>query len=268
MPIGGELGRIGFDHELLFIAADAVDPGNAAHGLSVAADDPVLHGAQIGEPSPPRRSASRPRASDRSHRAAKPGWPATGRFFAGWRIFHDIHQHFAEPGRHRTHLRLDAFGQAFACLGQPLGDLLAREIEIDAFVERSTVTWLNPLREIERVFQPGMPAIAVSTGKVTSRSMSSGPRRRDGVDLHLLVGDVGTASIGSRVSCHKPKAGDDEEEQTTAQRKRTDSAMSLAIMAYSSSPAPLPSSALSRNAFLVATSSGITMALLGAPTLG
>src|SRR3546814_9213134 len=42
-----------------------------------------------------------------------------------------------------------------------------------------TVTWLKPLREIERVLSsPGMPASAVSTGKVTSFSMLTGDSAR------------------------------------------------------------------------------------------
>jgi hypothetical protein len=62
-------------------------------------------------------------------------------------------------------LRLDPFGQAFLGLGQPFGDLLAREIEVGAS-SKTTVTWLKPLREIEReLSSPGIPAIAVSTGR-------------------------------------------------------------------------------------------------------
>lgn len=69
-----------------------------------------------------------------------------------------------------------------------------------------TVTWLKPFLEMERVLSmPVMPAIAVSTGKVTSRSMSSGPNAGAVVfTCTCLLVISGTASIGTRVSWNAP----------------------------------------------------------------
>ena len=58
------------------------------------------------------------------------------------------------------------------------------------------------LREVDReLSKPGMPAIAVSTGNVTKRSMSSGPSSGATVLIcTCLLVMSGTASIGSLVS--------------------------------------------------------------------
>jgi hypothetical protein len=114
-------------------------------------------------------------------------------------------------------LRLDPFGQRAFGLIEPLGNLLTRKIEVGVILE-ITVTWLNPLREIEReLSSPGIPAIAVSTGKVTSRSMSSGPRLGSTVLIcTCLLVMSGTASIGSFKSSDRAKGGNDQREDDHA----------------------------------------------------
>ena len=76
--------------------------------------------------------------------------------------------------------------------GEALVDLLPREIDIRAVAEDAVIC-AKPLRENERVdSRPGMPASAVSIGKVTCFSTSTGESAGAiSVDLHLVVGDVG-----------------------------------------------------------------------------
>ena len=86
---------------------------------------------------------------------------------------------------------------------------------------KTAVTWEKPLREIERVYsRPGMPASAVSTGKVTCFSMSVGERAGASVLICTwLFVMSGTASIGSRVSDQTPKAAAINVTSTTNHRR-------------------------------------------------
>jgi hypothetical protein len=68
------------------------------------------------------------------------------------------------------------------------------------------VTWLKPLRENERVLStPASPERAVSMGKVTRFSTSTGPSPGARVLIcTCLFVMSGNASMGNRNSCHRP----------------------------------------------------------------
>ena len=74
------------------------------------------------------------------------------------------------------------------------------------FSSKITVTWEKPLRDRDRVdCRPGMPAMAVSTGKVTRFSISTGESEASEVLIWTwLLVMSGTASIGSWVNCQAP----------------------------------------------------------------
>ena len=124
---------------------------------------------------------------------------------------------------------------------------------MSVFSVKMAVTCEKPLREIERVLsRPGMPASAVSIRKVTCFSISAGDSAgRRGVDLHLLVGDVGHGV--DRQPGQRPSAERDDRRgrrDTTSQRCWIESARIRLIMLRSQSScsaSALPSSALSMN---------------------
>ncbi len=102
-------------------------------------------------------------------------------------------------------------GSAPPRLDQALADLLAREVDVGRLV-KTAVTWEKPLRDSDRVYSsPGMPASAVSIGKVTCFSMSIGESAGATVLIctWLLVMS-GTASIGSRASDQTPDGRRDQ----------------------------------------------------------
>ena len=122
---------------------------------------------------------------------------------------------------------------------------------------KTAVTCEKPLRESERVYsRPGMPASAVSIGKVTCFSISTG--ESDGVervDLHLAVGDVGHGVDGqARSDADAEHATASSVATTTVQRRWMEKPRirsSMAAPQCSWPPAPLPSSALTRKELVV-----------------
>ena len=129
-----QLRGVGIDLVLLEIAADRIHAGDAGHHLDLRLDDPVLHRAQIGvlldlalqqlavggQETAVALQARHAVALDRG--AGEVDGP---------------HVDFAETGRDRADPRLDALRQAGADLGQPLADLLAREIDVGRLGEDS-----------------------------------------------------------------------------------------------------------------------------------
>jgi hypothetical protein len=84
----------------------------------------------------------------------------------------------------------------------------------------TAVTCEKPLRDIDLVFSiPGIPASAVSTGNVTCFSISAGDRAGATVLIWTwLFVMSGTASTGSFVNDHAPKAAAIAVNSTTSQR--------------------------------------------------
>src|SRR5215203_2070156 len=96
---------------------------------------------------------------------------------------------------------------------------------------KTAVTWEKPLRENERVdSSPGVPASAVSIGKVICFSISIGVSA--GAIALIWTWTLvtsGTASIGNRVSDQKPEAAAASVTSTTSQRRRTEKSTIHAI---------------------------------------
>ena len=116
---------------------------------------------------------------------------------------------------------------------------------------KTAVTCAKPLRESERVYsRPGMPASAVSTGKVTCFSMSTGESDgADGVDLHLVVGDVGHGvdrQPGQREDAEAGRQQRQEQHQPALVDREGEDARIMAGPQWSCSASALPSSAFSR----------------------
>ena len=86
------------------------------------------------------------------------------------------------------------------------------------------VTWLNPLREKERTLStPSSPASAVSIGKVTRFSISTGLRVGTTVLIcTCLLVMSGVTSIGSRFNCQAPKIATTSVRNNMTQRERTE----------------------------------------------
>src|ERR1700752_18177 len=90
----------------------------------------------------------------------------------------------------------------------------------------------KPLRDSDRVLsRPGLPASAVSIGKVICFSISTGDNAGAMVLIcTCLLVMSGTASIGSFVSAKAPKAAVMTPRVTTTQRRRMAKSMTLSIM--------------------------------------
>jgi hypothetical protein len=109
---------------------------------------------------------------------------------------------------------------AVAHAEQALADLLAGEVDVGP-VANTAVTCEKPLRDSDRVRSgPGMPASAVSIGKVTWRSTSTGESEASRV-LICTSGPVmsGTASIGSTHRARTPNSAAMSVATTTVQRR-------------------------------------------------
>jgi hypothetical protein len=105
---------------------------------------------------------------------------------------HRPHRDLAEPGGDRTDARLDALGQAAADFGQTLADLLAREINVGAFGEHGGDLREAVARQRARAFQAGRAGQrGLDREGDLLLDFDRRQRGRDGVDLNLLVGDVG-----------------------------------------------------------------------------
>ena len=187
-----QLRRVGLDVVLLDVAADRIDAGDARHALELRPDDPVLHRAQIGgaldlavEPLALGREVGAVALPARARRRARAA-------SVGAAILDRPHVDLAEAGRDRPHPRLGARRQARRGLEQPLADLLAREVDVGALAEDRRDLREAVARERARVFQA---RDAGERGLDRERDLlldlDRRQRRRDGVDLHLVVGDVG-----------------------------------------------------------------------------
>ena len=134
--IGGELHRVRLDHILLHVAAQGIHVGHAGHGPQLRAHDPVLHGAQIGDlrdlvdqpfsvvgEEAAIRLPARLTVADRRAFAARMG------------ELDGVVEDFPEARGDRAHLGLGAWRQVGPGPRQPLGDLLAHEVEVGVFLE-------------------------------------------------------------------------------------------------------------------------------------
>src|SRR6266705_1347756 len=100
---------------------------------------------------------------------------------------------------------------------------------------KTAVIWAKPLREKERVdSRPGVPASAVSSGNVTCLSISIGVSA-GAMPLICTCTLVisGTASIGSLVKDQAPDTAAAIMSSSTSQRRRTENARMLSIIAPS-----------------------------------
>jgi len=88
-------------------------------------------------------------------------------------------------------MRIDAGRKILLGARQALGDLLAREVNVDVVGEDGGHLAEAVARKRAGVFEPGY-----SRDRVLDRigdllfDLEGGKRRREGVDLHLIVGDV------------------------------------------------------------------------------
>jgi hypothetical protein len=177
---------------LLHVPADGVDAGDVLHAPQLRADDPVLHLAQVGDA---LEVGAEPPALRRQVRAvALPARPSVldRRALAIRRlVLHGPHEDLAQPGRNRPHAGFDAGREVLPGLAQPLGDLLAGEVDVDIVLEDR-----RHLREaVARQRSRGLQA-----GNARQRALDREghllldlDRREpgcDGVDLDLVVGDV------------------------------------------------------------------------------
>src|SRR5882757_7147231 len=96
----------------------------------------------------------------------------------------------------------------------------------------TAVTWAKPLREKERVdSRLGVPARAVSIGKVTCFSISIGESAgARALTWTWTLVTSGTASIGSLVRDHAPDRAAASVTRSTSHRRRTDAARMYSII--------------------------------------
>ncbi len=187
---GRHLHGVGLDHELLLVAADGVHAGDPGHAAKLGGDDPVLDGPQIGGAGDIIRQ---PLALGREEAAV----PLPARFAvhvlgALGREIDRVHEHFAKTGCDRADLGLDAFRQAIASLGQAFADLLAGEVEVHALLEDGG----DLGKAVAGEGAGGLQARDAGQGSFHGEGdaffdLDGREARIDGVDLHLLVGDVG-----------------------------------------------------------------------------
>ena len=118
-PVALQRARVGQYVVLLEIAADGGHVGDIRYGAQLRTDDPVLHGAQIGEA---LDAVGEPFALGRAEVAV---------------LFklHRPHQHLAQAGGDRSHRRFDARRQFLARAVEPFANLLSRQINIHSFLK-------------------------------------------------------------------------------------------------------------------------------------
>ncbi len=152
---------VGVHHDLIlfFEPSPAVHFGHPGYGLQLRLDDPVLYGAELGR-------------------------------ILGF-ADDDILKNLAETGRYRPELRgRDAIGQFNT--GQPFGDLLSAQIDVDLVVEHQRQLREAELGQGTKFCQPR------KTGELTldresdlALNLFGRPAGSGGVDLHRHRGGIG-----------------------------------------------------------------------------
>ena len=189
--IGDRFGRIRRDLILLDIAADGIGAGDTRHRPHLRADDPVLDRAQIDRA---LEIIAQMAAFRREVAAvALPARLAVGHGRILWRfpVFDRPPIHFAEPGRDRTEFDFGLGRQRLPNLLQALIHLLAREINAGVVAEHRRHLGKAVARERARVFEgrrTGQDILDLERDLLFH--LDRRQRRCDGVDLHLVVGDI------------------------------------------------------------------------------
>ena len=167
--VGDQPRRIGQHMELPLVAADRVDLDDAGHGAKLRLDDPVLDGAQVG------------RAVGLAGRL-----PGVGPGLDG------VHVDLAQARRDRAHRGMQARRQLVLGLLDALVDELAGEVDVGAVLEHHGHLAEAVTRQRARVVELRQAAHRRFHRKGDALlDFQRRVARRDGVDLHLDVGDVG-----------------------------------------------------------------------------
>ena len=228
-----ELGGVGRDLEILRVAADGVDLGDAGHGAQLRLDDPVLDFAQVG------RRVGR----------------AVGLLGAGLGA-HRPHVDLAQAGGNGPQGRGDARRQALGGLLHALVDELAREVDVGAFLEDHRHLRQAVARDRARLLQPRQPGHRrlhrVGDALLDLERRVAG---RGGVDLHLHVGDVGHRVDGQAqgvVGAERGHAEHRQHHEPAMVDRKTNQFVEHAGPQWSWLAPALPMSALMRKLFFVA----------------
>ena len=190
--IGRHFREVWLDDVLLHVAAVRVDASDPAHTAKLRTDHPVLHGAQVGALG--YRCGEAFAFRRQVIAIALPAWLAV--FFdralpVGPGEFNTEHEDLAQAGCHRRELGLHPGRKAILRLVQPLGDLLASEIDVGGVGEHR-----RDLREAVACQRAGhLESRNAGERRLHGKRhlplhVTGAKSRREGVDLHLTVGDI------------------------------------------------------------------------------
>ena len=183
--------HVGHDEIFLGVAAEGVDAGQPGRALELRRDDPVLHGAQVGRLV---GLADEVIAFGRDVAAVglQAGLAVAVTDLIQLAVLDGPHEDVAEPGGDRPHLGVHALGQVFLRGPQPLGDLLAREVDVGLFSEDGRDLGEAVAAERAGIFEAGDAGErGLDREGDLLLDLIGRERRGDDVDLHLVVGDVG-----------------------------------------------------------------------------
>ena len=146
-----------------------------------------------------------------------------------------IHEDFAEPGRDRAHLRLDAGGKLRLDRLKAFVDQLPREIGVGAVLEHNGHLAKAVAGDRAGVVQPRYPG---DGGLYGESDTLFGLERRIafglGVDLHLNIGDVGhCVDRQARCAPHAQSgkgSNDSEHHPALADRKSDDTGKHVSVL--------------------------------------
>ncbi|MGY4469419.1 hypothetical protein ACVWWK_005128 [Bradyrhizobium sp. LB9.1b] len=189
--VGHQLAGVGEHVELPLEAADGVDLDHAGHVAKLRLDDPVLHGAQIGQRIVVTALRLRARLG-----------------------LDGVHEDFAESGRDRAHRDLDAGRKLVFHLLDAFADKLAGKIDVGAVLEDDRHLAQAVARQRAGVVEFRQAAHRGLDGE--GDALLGFQRRmagRAGVDLDLDVGDVGYGVDRKALEIPGPEGDGAEREQ-------------------------------------------------------
>ena len=191
--VGDELHRIGLDVVLLDVPADRLYTRDILHALELRADNPVLNFTEIGRQF--QIASERASFGCQVHALTLPAGLARrkgGSRAVRLHILNGVHVDLAQPRGNRSHDRFDSRRERFLGFAEAFADLLSGKVDVDIVLEDGGDLREAVPRERTRRLKAGNAGQCVLDGeRHLFLDLDGREAGRDGVDLHLVVGDVG-----------------------------------------------------------------------------